>query len=66
MHCELRQLNDKITNSSLSLKGQKSIAILKLVEEPQTVARFKTLMKHAYSIDPVFRGAFTDACNRIS
>lgn len=65
-HYELGQLNDKITISSLSLKGQKSIAMLKLDEEPQTNARFKTLMKHVYSIDPVFRGAFTDACNRIS
>ena len=64
-HFDLSRDGEGITISSLSLKGQKSIVVFKLDEEPQTNARGEHLKKYLYNIDPKYKQAYEDACNRI-
>jgi len=54
-------LHKKITIKSITLKGQKSITVFKLDEEPQTNERWHHFVEHIYDIDPRFREVF-EAC----
>jgi uncharacterized protein (TIGR02646 family) len=62
-HYDLGRNGNKITITSRTLKGQKSIAMLKLDEEPHTIERGKMLMKHIYQINPNFQDLFNQICN---
>lgn len=57
-HYDLGQDDENITISHKSLKGQKSIAMLKLDQEPHTTERGKMLMRHFYQISPEYRDLF--------
>jgi uncharacterized protein (TIGR02646 family) len=57
-HYDLGRDEDKITITNLSLKGQKSIAMLELDQEPHTTERGKMLMRHLYEISPTFRDLY--------
>jgi uncharacterized protein (TIGR02646 family) len=61
-HYDLGRYENKVTITSKTLKGQKSIAMLKLDEEPHTTERGKMLMKHIYEISPEFHILFNQVC----
>jgi uncharacterized protein (TIGR02646 family) len=62
-HYELGINHLGITIKSKTLKGQKSIAVFKLDEEPQTNARWKCFLEHRYNIDPRFKTLFDEVCS---
>lgn len=57
-------LNKRITISSKTLKGQKSITVFALDEEPQTNGRWHHYIEHKYDFDPKFRQAFEKSCDK--
>lgn len=61
-HFEFGRNTDGITIRSKSLKGQKSITVFKLDEEPQTNARWKCFLEHRYNIDPKLKQIYDEAC----
>jgi uncharacterized protein (TIGR02646 family) len=66
LHYDIRRAERHITISHRTLKGQKSIAIFKLDEEPLTTERGKAIFVELYDFDPKFRIAFHEACKRNS
>ena len=54
-HYNLGVNEDKVVISHKTLKGQKSIAMLKLDDEPHTTERFKMLMMNTYKSNPKFK-----------
>lgn len=61
-HYDLGRDEDNITITHLTLKGQKSIAMLELDQEPHTTERGKMMMRHFYEISEQYREIF----NRIA
>lgn len=57
-HYDLGRNEDKITITHKTLKGQKSIAMLALDQEPHTIERGKMVMRHFYEISSEFRDIF--------
>ena len=53
--------NKRITIKSKTIKGQKSITVFKLDEEPQTNGRWHHYIEFKYDYDPIFRERF-EAC----
>lgn len=56
--------NKRVTISSKTLKGQKSITVFKLDEEPQTNGRWHHLIEYIYDLDQSFRDKFEDCKNK--
>lgn len=63
-HYDINRSGNKITISHLTIKGQKSITVFKLAEEPLTTERGKVLFEKLYDIDPELQAKFDAACKR--
>jgi len=63
-HYDINRNGMHITISNLTLKGQKSITIFKLDEEPLTTERGKSLMTKLYDFDPTFQAQFEASCQK--
>lgn len=63
-HYSINRNGSSITISHLTLKGQKSIAVFKLDEEPLTTERGKVLFEKLYDFDSKFNNDFEAACQR--
>ena len=63
-HYDINRNGMKITISHKTLKGQKSVAVFKLDEEPLTIERGKVAFEKLYYFDPKFQDEFDDACKR--
>lgn len=63
-HFNLSRVATKVIISHKSLKGQKSIAVFKLDEEPLTTERGKVAFEKLYEFDLKFQADFENACKR--
>ena len=62
-HYDLGRDKNKVTIKSKTIKEQKSIAMLKLDEEPHTTERGKTLISHFYELSADAQLLFDQFCN---